>query len=343
MPTVLGSMRRLLLAPELTEVGFRRRGFPLDPPQVVEQLEAVPQAVVCGFEWGIDARGLWEVQRRLELVDPQLRGYAYEGATMAYTVLDTMRPGASRHTAALLAGPGRKHLFLCYIGIGFAMARLPRPLWRSVLPELPGVPYHPTMSWLAVDGYGFDRAYFDTHRWVGQQRRPRPYPWLGHPGYFERAFDQGVGRALWFVHAARVPDVLAAVAKFAAGRRADLWSGIGLAVAFAGGADRQGLATLRREAGAYWPELAQGVLFAAKAREYAGYVPQHAELATSVLIDMSVAEAARLADEAVARQGDEVGVPRYEVWRRRMQGYFRDGSAYVKKTLPGNDCHASGE
>jgi hypothetical protein len=332
MPTVLGSMRRLLLAPALAEVSFARRGFPVDPPRVVQWLEAVPHAVVCGFEWAIDSRGLWEVQRRLELVDPQLRGYAYEGATMAFTVLDTMRPGTGRRTAELLAGPGGRHLFLCYIGIGFAMARLPRPLWRSVLPDLPGVPYHPTMSWLAVDGYGFDRAYFDTDRWVGRQSRPRPYPWLGHPGYFGRAFDQGVGRALWFIHAARVPEVAAAVAKFARERHADLWSGVGLAAAFAGGAEAPDLAVLRHEAGPYWPELAQGVLFAAKARHYAGYVPQHTELTTSALTDLTVTDAVSLADKAVSDDGDDPpevdGVPRYEVWRKRMQGFFRTAASH---------------
>ena len=32
------------------------------------------------------------------------------------------------------------------------------------MPDLTGSPYYPTMSWLAVDGYGFDLAYFDTRR-----------------------------------------------------------------------------------------------------------------------------------------------------------------------------------
>jgi hypothetical protein len=78
------------------------------------------------------------------------------------------------------------------------MARLPRPLWKKVLPDLTSR-YHPTMSWLAVDGYGFDRAYFDTERWVDRQEIPASYPWQGSPEYFPRAVDQGIGRALWFI------------------------------------------------------------------------------------------------------------------------------------------------
>src|SRR5690242_6783686 len=136
MSTVLGSLRRLVLTPSLADVTFARRGFPVTPTpatsRAIERLEAIPQAVICGFEWGIDERDQWNVERRLELVEPELRGFAYEGATMAYTVRDAMAGGRGHRTRDLLAGPGRPHLFLTYIGIGFAMARLPRPLWKSV-------------------------------------------------------------------------------------------------------------------------------------------------------------------------------------------------------------------
>jgi Protein of unknown function (DUF1702) len=137
---------------------------------------------------------------------------------MAAVVVDAMSGFRGTRTRDLLAGPGRPHLFLAYIGVGFAMARLPRPLWRKVLPDLDGVPYHPTMSWLAVDGYAFDRAYFDTRTWVGAQYVPPAYPWQGRPDYFPRAVDHGVGRALWFIHGGGVHEVAEAVDRFP-GRR----------------------------------------------------------------------------------------------------------------------------
>ena len=97
--------------------------------------------------------GLWDVERRLATVSPELRGFAYEGAAMAYAVRDAMAGGKGTRTKELLEGPGLPHIFLTYIGIGFAMARLPRVLWRGIMPDLEGVPFFPTMSWLAVDGY----------------------------------------------------------------------------------------------------------------------------------------------------------------------------------------------
>ncbi|MBG0829057.1 DUF1702 family protein [Planomonospora sp. ID67723] len=319
MSSVSGSFRKLVLAPSLADVTFGARGFPVTPSPATRRLEAIPQAVVCGFEWGIEARGQWEVERRLSMVDVELRGFAYEGATMAFTVMDAMGGGRGRRTRDLMLGPGRPHIFLTYIGIGFAMARLPRVLWKKVVPDLEGSPYHPTMSWLAVDGYGFDRAYFDTRSWVDEQKAPRPYPWEGAPDYFPRAVDQGVGRALWFIHGARVPEVAAAVRRFAAHRQADLWSGVGLAATFAGGCGAGELALLRGEAGEHRAELGQGAVFAAKARDYAGFVPPHTEAATAALTGLSVAGAVALADDTAVDPRAPGRVPPYETWRRRVR------------------------
>lgn len=324
MPTTLGSLRRLALAPSLADVSFAGRGFPAPETAETRRLEAVPQAVVCGFEWGIEAPRLWELERRLELVEPELKGFAYEGATMALTVRDAL-PGRRRdRTRKLLAGPGVPHTFLTYIGIGFAMARLPRALWRGVLPDLTGTPYYPTMSWLAVDGYGFDLAYFHTDRWVGRQRRPAGYPWAGFPGYFPRAVDQGIGRALWFIHGGQVAGVAGAVDAFAEPRRADLWSGVGLAATFAGGCDATGLAALCRYAGPYRAHLALGAVFAAKARAFSGVVPDRAEVAVLALAGMPVAAAAAMADDVAEGGFAPAAIPDYEQWRERIRSRCAD-------------------
>src|SRR4029450_5877978 len=90
MPAVLGCFRRLMLTPSLASVSFAERGFPVTPSDATRRLEAIPQSVVMGFEWGIELREQWEMERRIELVEPELRGFAYEGVTMALTVPDAM-------------------------------------------------------------------------------------------------------------------------------------------------------------------------------------------------------------------------------------------------------------
>ncbi|MFC5183337.1 DUF1702 family protein [Actinomadura harenae] len=317
---IIGSLRRLVLAPSLEKVSFAGRGFPVSPSEATERLEAIPQAVVCGFEWGIDPRSQWELERRLALVDAEQRGFAYEGATMACAVLDAMAPRGGHRTRDLLLGPGRPHIFLAYIGIGFAMARLPRVLWRKVAPDLPrDGGYYPEMSWLAVDGYGFDLAYFDTERWIDRQERPAAYAWEGDAGYFPRAVDQGIGRALWFVRGGNPGDVAAAVRAFAAERHADLWAGVGLAATFAGGTGDAGYATLRHEAGDHRTELAQGSVFAVKARHHSGFVPGHTGDAVGRLAGLDVERAVRLADDTAVTGASGGSAPAYERWRQNVQ------------------------
>lgn len=319
MATILGSLRSKVLAPSLDEVSFTQRGFGLAASEVTEALEAVPQAVVCGFEWAMSAPDVIEVRRRLRLVDAEQRGFAYEGATMAFTILDSIR---GQRTSELLSGPGESHIFLAYIGIGFAMARLPRPLWKKVMPILDGSRYYPTMSWLAVDGYGFDRAYFQTKRFVDARQRPAPYPWEGDSAYFLRAVDQGIGRALWFIHGADVDRVEAAVRRFDCERQADLWSGVGLAATFAGGARTAELAALRTAAGDQAAELALGSVFAVKARTYAGYVPDHTVSAVAELTGLTVDAAVELADRTEVTGGMPSTEPRYELWRKAIRAHF---------------------
>lgn len=320
MPTTLGSARRLILTPKLAAVTFANRGFPSTSSESTRRLEAIPQAVICGFEWGIDARDQWEVERRMDLIDPEMRGFAYEGATMAFTILDVM--GRGHRTRDLLLGAGQPHVLLAYIGMGFAMARLPRPLWKKVIPDLSGDLSYPTMSWLAVDGYGFDRAYFDTRRWVDEQKVPASYPWEGSHDYFLRAVDQGIGRALWFIGGGQAPDVAATVRRFASHRQPDLWSGIGLAATYAGGSDDNGLAALRREAGASWPDMAVGAVFAASARAYAAFVPEHTEATCLALADISVDKAVSLGAATIVTSPAEGTEPAYELWRQRIRAHF---------------------
>ncbi|MGQ5260844.1 DUF1702 family protein [Micromonospora sp. ZYX-F-536] len=322
MPTTLGSLRRLILTPSLVETTFSRRGFPVADNQVTRRLEAIPQAVICGFEWGVDTRSLWELERRLELVDIEMRGFAYEGAAMALTVLDAMGTGRAQLARQFLSGPAVPHTFLTYIGIGFAMARLPRVLWKKVLPDLTGTPYYPTMSWLAVDGYGFDKAFFHTERYVTRQELLPAYPWQGRAEYFPRAVDQGIGRALWFIHGAGCEAVAGAVERFTPGRHADLWSGVGLAATFAGGADSEHLVAMRSASGEHAPHLAQGAVFAARARDFSGHVPPHTGVAVGALTGLDVDAAVVLADKVADEGLDSPTEPPYEVWRRRIRECF---------------------
>src|SRR5207302_3755201 len=105
---------------------------------------------------------------------------------------------------------------------------------------------------------------------------------------------------------------------FPTSRHADLWSGIGLACAYAGGVERSALGGLREAAGEYMVHLGQGVAFAAKARQRAGNPATHTALACEVICRTSADEAADITDIALGNLAASIagGIPAYEEWRR---------------------------
>jgi len=314
---VPGTLLRVATAPSIASVTGSTLGFPGGRADVRAELDRIPRAVVAGYEWAHESRSVEDLAQRLDLLGEDVRGFGYEGATMAWTITDAVT--RKHRVSQLLNGPGAGHLFLSYIGIGFAMAKLPRRLWRNVLPDISAPPYHPTLSWLAVDGYGFDLAYFAPNRWLATDRRPADYPWLGVGGYLPRAVDQGFGRALWFVHAGDPDALAAAVDTFAAGRHADLWAGVGLAAAVAGPyRDGTQYRRLQEVAGRHAGHLGQGAVFAARARCAAGFVPAHTRAACTVLTGLDCEQAAELGDR-VAVTADAAGVPAYERWRAAIR------------------------
>ena len=173
---------------------------------------------------------------------------------MGLFMLDQLTLWRRDRLLSFLAGPGAPHVYMVYVGRAgrgpAAVSNVPRAMAR----------FDPLLGWLAVDGYGFHQGYFH-----GADRSRHAVP-RRLSGYAARVFDQGLGRSLWFVEGADIARIAATVAKFPVARQPDLWSGVGLACAYAGGADREAIEALVASAGANEAQSAQGAAFAAKAR-----------------------------------------------------------------------------
>jgi hypothetical protein len=112
------------------------------------------------------------------------------------------------------------------------------------------------------------------------------------------------------------------VAAFDPARHSDLWAGVGLAATYAGAGDAGVLEALRAAAGQRLPEVAQGAVFAAKARVHAGLTTPHTETATRVLCDLSATGAAAVGDRTTPGSTEDTVGERYESWRRRVRSCF---------------------
>lgn len=229
---------------------------------------------------------------------------------MALTLLDHLRLNRGSFQE-FLAGPGEAHTYMLYVGAGWAFARLPWLRWRldATLHQL-----NPLLRWLAVDGYGFHEGYFHWPEAVRRHALPATVR-----GYARRSFDQGLGRSLWFVEGADPDGIVSTVTSFPEDRRADLWAGVGLACAYAGGLATIGMLHLRELSREHAPCLAQGAAFAAEARFHAGNMVEHCEQACRALCGTSAEEAAATTRREMQGLPPDGETPAYEVWRRRIQ------------------------
>lgn len=311
-----GRLRLALFGISPEESRFARRGFAPGEPAVQARLEGIGATFIEGYRAALLHEDLAQLQAELERVEPELRGFAYEGAGMGLALSDFFTPWRKRWQT-FLEGPGQDHLYMMHVGLGWAWARLPVSLSRRI------GRLDPLLRWLAVDGYGFHQGYFHWPKFIDARERPRL------SGYALHAFDQGLGRSLWFVRGGDVERVYATLALFSADRQADLWSGVGLACAYAGGVAREEVERLALAAGAHRPRLAQGMAFAAKARARAGNMAPHTELACQAVWHLSAAEAAQVTDQALAGLREEAGVPAYERWRLRIASHAESPSGSV--------------
>ncbi|MBB5920880.1 hypothetical protein FHR81_001918 [Actinoalloteichus hoggarensis] len=301
----------------MSETELATRGFHDKSPAARELIETVGRMFLTGYAHAMESRSAAEAEARLETLPTFFRGFAYEGAAMGYAVLDGL-PWGGGNVERFLAGRGGEHVYMAYIGVGWAMARVPRFRWPRMLPP------DPLLRWLVLDGYGFHQAYFHTRRYVHEQFREPRFPWPSnapHP-YADNAIDQGIGRALWFVggtDAARVADLIDA---FPAARRADLFSGAGLAATYLGGVDEAELRLFAERAGQHRPQVAQGAAFAAEARVRAGLVVEHTGVATRVFCAADPDGAADVSRAARPAPSTSEAVPAFETWRRRIAEEF---------------------
>jgi hypothetical protein len=300
-----GGLGARLLRQDLGQVEFGPRRFRLRGGPARERLEESGRAFLEGFNRAVGGRRADRLHQDLAQCVAEFRGFAYEGAGMGCALLDLLTVSGGRRLRELMDGPGAGYPHLIHVGVGWAFARLRLRPWHALRAG------EPLLRWLAWDGFGFHQGFFASDRVVGCQK-------VEAVGPARRAIrDQGLGRSLWF-HECAEPEALALrVALFPEPRRADLWSGIGLAATYAGGAAQDELRALADFAAPYAAHLAQGAVFGAAARLRAPVpLPQHCGEAVQVLAGVDAHMAAGWADAALEELGpDAATVTEYEGWR----------------------------
>jgi hypothetical protein len=298
---------RRALHQSYTLADFDVRGFDAAPGPARTRLEAAARTFLRGFNEAL--AGPATAPPDFAAYPGDLRGFAVEGAAMQAALLDVLLPG-SRRLPALLDTHATRHVYLIYVGVGWAMAKLHRPRFGRLRTA------HPLLRWLAYDGWGFSDGFF---------ARPRRLARINaHPGRCTPVCAiryQGFGRSLWFRECADPDAVAASIARLPREHHGDAWAGAGLAVGYGCGVDAGVAQRLLASAGpAHRADLGQGAAFAAGAWVRAGDVPAPSAPVIEVLTGVPADTAAAWSFDATAGLEDpDAGPAEYARWRRRIR------------------------
>jgi hypothetical protein len=285
--SLLSRVKTGVLSLPRKEASFSRRRFPgIDSPSR-PHLEAVLNAFIDGYNVAVAVPDTKELCRRLDSsFSSEFVGFAYEGSGLYFALMDLMIPGSKR-LDKFTRGSGKPHDYIAMVGAGFAIARIPLALVRmeGYQKSLDGM-----SAWCVADGYGFHEGFFKWRRYV-DGTRPAPASLTLQN---RRLYDSGVGRAMWWVYGADPKNIAAGISRFAPERRAEMWSGIGTALAYAGGGPAGAAAMLCSLAGEYQDDLRSGLPFAAHMRVRAGNPAECTTKACMELLNLSVRETSDL-------------------------------------------------
>jgi hypothetical protein len=191
----------------------------------------------------------------LENTEKEFSSIAYESASMAIALKEFESDTFPHAWLSFANGPAAAHQAQVYVGLGWAIAKFNFPFLTAV------EKLHSRFYFRIADGCGYYDGSFKHRRTVTNKELPVYLPPAALPMYY-----QGVGRCIWYTQKADIHKICSKIESFAADRHADLWRGVGIAVAYVGGCDDADLKILLQYAAANGLQLACGAALAAKSR-----------------------------------------------------------------------------
>ena len=223
----------------------------------------------------------------LESTEKEFSSIAYESASMAIALKDFENETFPHAWISFANGAAAAHQAQVYVGLGWAIAKFNFPFLMAI------ENLHSRFYFRIADGCGYYDGSFKTRRTVTNQELPVYLPAAALPMY-----DQGIGRSIWYTQKADIHKIRNKIETFVTGRHADLWRGVGIAVAYVGGCDDEDLKTLFRYASANCSQLACGAALAARSRTMANTMTEDTERCSRLWFALT-ADATAIANEDV--------------------------------------------
>jgi len=207
---------------------------------------------------------------------------AYEAAAVKLAFADIQAKDSSFPLwTSFLNKHGTLHGSQIHVGLGWALCET-QTFDTSFLDTLDSA-----WRWRVLDGYGYYSGLFLRRDAIRKQLTPSFIT-----GDDLHAFNQGLGRSLWYLSQGESERLVRALNLFDEDRKKDLWRGVGLAATYVGGVDDGQLDEIKKEAGSLFVCFKCGTLLAIAGRQKAeqptassDQIAKHLSLEVSELIE----------------------------------------------------------
>jgi hypothetical protein len=224
-------------------------------PTIAVRMEKIRAIFQYAMSVTIHEEDINVVEQELSTIDNEFRSVAYEAAAMNIALKDISTNNKFRHWQSFMRLQGIKHLTQVHIGLGWAMA-------QQQFPVLPFIEIlEPLMQCRMIDGYGYYEGAFRKRKALEEKKVPQEIPTK-----FLAAYDQGLGRSIWYICKADCEKLAELVSAFPYSRQKDLWRGIGTACVYVGGFDESLLRQLEAAASVHRIQLSIGASLVARTR-----------------------------------------------------------------------------
>lgn len=225
------------------------------------------------------------LQEFLETTDSEFRSVAYEASAMSRAITDFSNNQKLEHWSAFLHR-FPQHATQIHIGLGWAFSQ------KKVAPSSFFSTISPVMLPRVLDGLGYCDASFRQRVVIQQKVVPENFTTA-----LLRGYDQGVGRALWYIAKGNPAQLAKEIHSFSNERKTDLWRGAGIAVAYVGGFDEELLDELQTQSALFFDDLKIGIILATSSRARAGTITDSTGLVCMHWFGNSAESIAKLAQK----------------------------------------------
>src|SRR5215211_1734988 len=108
----MARLAQVLFSIPVSETTFARRGFQGHHDGARQRLERAGRVFLHGYHAALEVEQTQPLALRLETVDREFRGFAFEGAAMALALLDSLPLRNRNRVRTFLEGPGAPHAYM---------------------------------------------------------------------------------------------------------------------------------------------------------------------------------------------------------------------------------------